>query len=295
MVSNRINRFGDWTNYKDLFQSGKLGSSRPFFEGENVRERMNLVRNSIVFIRHNWNQYDKLMNDLGSLLEENCLSFDNDEDNAELAKRLSKLINSRRNWIDRLLPDEKVADDYDAIRLYTSEKGYEQIYSFMNLVFRSELPTEFERLIISVVFLVELINIDLFNYSYNAPTSIKDFNGVVYRGMYLAEDQIQSFSKICQQPLSERYISIPLGFSSTSLNRSQADFFMSEGLKKFPSRFPLLWKIHIISLDEKLLGIYQSLFPTSVVSSICAVPISELSDFPHEEEVLLRGPFFSSY
>ncbi|MTJ32487.1 hypothetical protein FJR37_23490 [Aphanizomenon sp. UHCC 0183] len=45
-------------------------------------------------------------------------------------------------------------------------------------------------------------------------------------------------------------------------------------------------------MDEKLLGIYQSLFPTSVVSSICAVPISELSDFPHEEEVLLRGPFF---
>ena len=78
MLSSRIDRYGDWKNYKDLFQSGKLGSSRPFFEGDNVRERMNQVRKSIVNIRHNWNKFDEFMGDLRVLLEKNCLSSEHD-------------------------------------------------------------------------------------------------------------------------------------------------------------------------------------------------------------------------
>lgn len=289
MLSSRIDRYGDWKNYKDLFQSGKLGSSRPFFEGDNVRERMNQVRKSIVNIRHNWNKFDEFMGDLRVLLEKNCLSSEHDP---ELTERLSRLFGNRRNWIDRLLPDERVADNYDAVRLYTSAKGYEKIYSFMNLVFRSELSADFEHIVNSVVFLVELINIDLYNYRYNPHTEIQDFNGVVYRGMCLTDSEIQAFSRVCQQPLSERYIAIPLGFHSASLNRLQAESFMERGLKEDSLRIPLLWKIHVISLDDNLLGVYRNLFPTSIVSSICAVPVSGLSDFPYEEEVLLRGPFF---
>jgi hypothetical protein len=54
----------------------------------------------------------------------------------------------------------------------------------------------------------------------------------------------------------------------------------------------LLWRIHVVGLEPHLLNSYQSRFPKSVVSTICAVPVSKLSDFPHEREVLLRGPFF---
>ena len=51
-------------------------------------------------------------------------------------------------------------------------------------------------------------------------------------------------------------------------------------------------EIHVISLEDGILEVYHEMFPTSVVSTICAVPISKLSFYPHEEEVLLRGPFF---
>jgi hypothetical protein len=45
-------------------------------------------------------------------------------------------------------------------------------------------------------------------------------------------------------------------------------------------------------VDPKLLKLYQGRFPNSVVTSICAVPIKQLSDYPDDNEVLLRGPFF---
>jgi len=298
----RARRFGDWENYKDLFQSGKqVENTRPFFEGENVRERMNCIRKSIDYIRSHWDRYDEFVRDLHSLLKGENSDF-GDGISSALKTRLSRLFSVRKEWNDRPTTESKVTlcrqkrstsedeHEYDVVHLYTAEKTYQQIFSFLNRVFRSELSEDSERVLNSVVFLVELLNIDLYNYTRSL--RLKGFEGVVYRGMGISSDDFQAFSRICQQPISERYISIPLGMISASQNMLPAKQFIEDGLKKDPSRVPLLWKIHVINLEDRLLQVYQTMFPTSVVSSICAVPISSLSYYPHEEEVLLRGPFF---
>ena len=301
--SCRTRRFGDWENCKDLFQSGKqVGNTRPFFEGENVRERMNRIRKSIDYIRSHWDRYDDFVRDLYTLLRGENSDF-GDGMSSSLKARLSRMFSVRKEWNDRPTKESKVVvklskerstseaeHEYDVVHLYTAEKTYQQIFSFLNRVFRSELSEDSERVLNSVVFLVELLNIDLYNYT--SCLGLKGFEGVVYRGMGISSDDFHAFSRICQQPISERYISIPLGMISASQKMLPARQFIANGLKKDPSRIPLLWKIHVISLEDRLLQVYQTMFPTSVVSSICAVPISRLSYYPHEEEVLLRGPFF---
>lgn len=290
--SSRAGRFGDWDSGRELFQSGKLGNTRPFFEGANVRERMNLIRKSIRYIRHNWGRYDEFLQDLKGLLKEENSNF-GDNMASSLSARLKRLFSVEKKWNDRISATEKTVakgDEYDAVYLYTAETTYQQIFSFLNRVFRSELSGNSERLLTSVVFLVELMNIDLYNYVRRA--GLEDFEGVVYRGMGITKDDFHAFSTICDQPLSERYISVPLGMISTSQKPLPARQFISQRLKEDPTKIPLMWKIHVISLEEKLLQVYHKMFPTSVVSSICAVPISTLSCYPQEEEVLLRGPFF---
>ena len=291
---NRAGRFGDWDNCREHFQSGKLGNTRPFFEGALVRERMNLIRSSIRYIRHNWDRYDEFLRDLQSLLKEENSNF-GDNIAPPLNVRLKRLFSVQKRWNDRISTShtEKTAlkgDDFDTVYLYTAEATYQQIFSFLNRVFRSELSGNSERLLTSVVFLVELINIDLYNYVRRA--GVEDFEGVVYRGMGITREDFHAFSTICEQPLSERYISVPLGMISASQKPHPAKQFISQRLKEDPTKIPLMWKIHVISLEEKLLQVYHKMFPTSVVSSICAVPISNLSCYPQEEEVLLRGPFF---
>jgi hypothetical protein len=54
---------------------------------------------------------------------------------------------------------------------------------------------------------------------------------------------------------------------------------------------PVLWRIHAVGLDCAHLEIYHARFPSSIVTTPCAVPIAAFSEHPHEEEVLLRGPF----
>ena len=50
--------------------------------------------------------------------------------------------------------------------------------------------------------------------------------------------------------------------------------------------------MNVSNIDRDFLDFYHSFYPDSVVSSICAVPIENLSVFKDEEEVLLRGAFF---
>jgi hypothetical protein len=59
-----------------------------------------------------------------------------------------------------------------------------------------------------------------------------------------------------------------------------------------PTKLPFLWRIHVANIDPDLLRIYNERFPSSVVTTLCAVPISEMSRFSQEQEVVLRGPFF---
>ena len=54
---------------------------------------------------------------------------------------------------------------------------------------------------------------------------------------------------------------------------------------------PLFMAINVIGLKPEYLDHYTKRFPTSVLSTICAVDIHKLSFYPEEREVLLRGPF----
>jgi hypothetical protein len=287
-VNSRKTRFGGWNELEALSQSGRIGQLRPFFAGPNVGSRMTKVRKSIQYIRHNWDQYPEFMSTLRLLMVEHDLEGNHDDD---LSRRASALFASRKDWIDSPNLERESTTDYDAVRLYTSDQGYRRIFSVVNSIFRSEVTTDFERTVVGAVFLVELLNIDLYNYCWSYPNA-KDFEGVVYRGMCISQRDFHAFSQVCQQPISERYISIPLGLVSTSTETTEAEFFLASRLMEDSSQVPLLWRIHVIGLEPQLLSIYHDRFPTSVVSTICSVPVSELSDFPEEREVLLRGPFF---
>ena len=82
---------------------------------------------------------------------------------------------------------------------------------------------------------------------------------------------------------------MPLAFISTSTNQGRIQQFLD---KTETGKFRLHWKIYVHELEPKLLGQYQRKYPNSVVSTVCAMPISYASEYPDEQEILLRGPLF---
>jgi hypothetical protein len=64
----RLSRFGDWAELSALCQSGTSPGGRPYFTGENVYNRMGLIRQAINDIRTGWDQYPSLMQDLREYL-----------------------------------------------------------------------------------------------------------------------------------------------------------------------------------------------------------------------------------
>ena len=90
---------------------------------------------------------------------------------------------------------------------------------------------------------------------------------------------------------AKRNYSIPLGLVSTA-----ADGDATRHLAKLPSQdeaemVRVRQAIHVHGIDPALLAALQRLYPDSVVTSICAMPVARMSPFG-EQEVLLRGPFF---
>ena len=85
------------------------------------------------------------------------------------------------------------------------------------------------------------------------------------------------------------------GLFSSSSNIKVAKKFIRQQLKQQKSNNvlmkPLLLKIHVIGLKQSYIDHYRSIFPNSVLTTICAVDIQELSRHQGEREVLLRGPF----
>jgi hypothetical protein len=205
-----------------------------------------------------------------------------------LHARVERLLKSRRDWIERA--SVSPASDYDAIRLYTSKSGYDRIFSVVNRVFRSDHSDDLDGAITNAVFLVELLNIDLHNYCKRVPAA-HDFQGTVHRGICVTEAQLERFASLMNGPITERYISIPLGLVSASRTPAVPRTFVGGMLARNPSLRPLMWKVHVVGIRDELMELYRQSF-SSIVSTICAVPVAELSDFRAEEEVLLRGPFF---
>lgn len=248
---------------------------------------MNDIRKSITYIREHWNKYSEfkqeLKQELKKIFEEKPFL------DGTIQQSFNAMFEVDRKWA---VSNSEIRDNnFDVIRLYTSDEGYEKIFSQVNKVFRDDSAVHSDTFIRSMVFLIELLNIDLFNYCISQP-KVSNFKGKVYRGMVLPEEDIEAFKNLKTKSISERYISVPLGILSSSKKREFAEEFINDQLKMNNSVRPLISIIHVIELKPTLLDSYRKKFPTSVVSTICAVDIHDISFFGEENEVLLRGPFF---
>lgn len=285
--SDGIGRFGDWAAFAPLLSPGPVRDTFSLLNADGLNDRMNDIRRSIEAVRRDWGaQYARRFDEVRAVLETEGAAIG---DGSELGRQIADLLREPRDFTDRATPE--APRNYDVVRLYTSEVGYNAIFSVINRVFRSKGDARFMTAANASAFLVELLNIDLYNY-WSYSLGRKAFSDVVYRGMCVSKPDLASvYAGLMRGSVKARSIGVPLGMVSTSINPEVPLLFIRRELEKRPELVPLLWKIHTVDLGEELIRRYQARFD-SVVSSICAVPICRISEFPGEEEVLLRGPFF---
>jgi hypothetical protein len=280
--SNLLERFGETDSFRNFMISGHDGEQKAFFSGEDVRDRMNMMRRSINEIRGSWERYPVFMQGLRELMSDGSAEAPDAGDREAVVDyhdRLTALLGSRKVW-------GEPTGDYEAIRLYTSNIGYNEIFAHTNATFRSGNP----RGVLSATFMTELLNIDLFNYR-QVNSAADNFEGVVYRGMSMSDESLAKLYELIGGNISGRYVSIPLITMSASRDVSVALEFAAHSADREAPHL-IVWEIHVHSLAADLLRLYRAKYPNSVVTSLCAVPIHGLSDIPVESEVLLRGPFF---
>ena len=200
-------RFSRYIDTEQFFKSMTLNDLRPFYNGTTLNERMAEIRKSIYYIRNNWGDFETLLQSLKEFIEKDeGMEFVEPESKASL----DRLLVAKRDW----LSDEEVAAPetltYDAIRVYTSSEGYRRMYKFSNNIFRQADSVDIIQMIRNVTFMVELINIDLYNYCTKNP-ELQNFEGKVYRGMLVPDADIAAFKSLRNEPLNRRNIAVPLG------------------------------------------------------------------------------------
>lgn len=180
-------------------------------------------------------------------------------------------------------------EDFAALEMYTTNDGYKKVFGYINQLFRKHDVNETE--IYGAVALVELLTIDLYNFRLAniGCSKLYNFQDIVHRGLSVGHDVLETFQDLMKQPLQNRNFSVPLAFVSTSTNKERIQEFLNKSEK---GKFRMHWKIHVHGLEPNLLAQYHAKHPQSVVTTICAMPISHVSEFANEQEVLLRGPFF---
>jgi hypothetical protein len=262
-----------------------LGTASAYAGAESTR-RMNWVRQAIYDVRTAWNDPARY-----KLVKEQAReALGMDQYPPVVRSQVERLLTSFHNYadIDRGPVDGTGGEDWTALELYCSEDGYDCLYSTIYTALRTE-EVDPKTLLMAVV-LVEYLTIELYNLRLQniGDARYANFQGICYRGMGVTAKTVADFQKIAGNPnLSQRHFSIPLGFMSTSTEYEQMIRF-SERIK---SEHKMYWTVHVHGLDPKLLRWYKRKYQNSVVTSICAMPVSRISEF-NEKEVLLRGPFF---
>lgn len=202
----RHDRFVETDDHPEFLQSREYKNLKPYYNGSVLDDRNAEMRKSIYYIRQHWDEYDSFIESLKRLfLQEETVTF-NDKTTEE---DMEKLFAKQRNW----MTEESVKDvdlSYEAIRLYTSNEGYKRIYTLCNHVFRDEHCLVSVEEIRTVVFLIELINIDLYNYCLKHPEK-RNFQGTAYRGMVLDGTDFEQFKRLRDAPINKRNIAVPLG------------------------------------------------------------------------------------
>jgi len=206
----------------------------------------------------------------------------------------ARLLEGFRDYgdLDMGRPQKPPVEQFDAIELYTAEKSFDHLYSIITKALRNEEPSGVELEVVAA--LVELLTIDLYNLrlSQIGHPMYENFEGVTFRGLSVTQEELKEYRAILARPeLAKRNFSVPLGLLSSSTDKKIMEEFSksSHNDEKRPIRLHLT--IHIHGVDPALLREYRALYPDSVVTSICAMPVGHIS--PHgEKEILLRGPFF---
>lgn len=250
-----------------------------FFKGVQVDYRMDWVRNSIHYVRENWNDsawHEKM---LDKIYEEFHISID-------------RSILQQKNWLDEENVSEINKTSFDLLRYYTTDAGYEKLKN-MNEAFRDK-ELDFDKCNVAT-YLVELMNIELYNFIKMYPEN-SNFEGTIYRGFLpTTPEAYDVFERDLKEketcPISERQIAIPLEFMSASLNVNRALFYSTKD-KSSINQTPIMLEIKVRNLDKSLVEKYHSFYPDSPVTSLCAVPIGGISAKHEDEEVLWRGAFF---
>ena len=278
-------RLTDWT---PLDLKGK-----PMYAGHDETKRMAEVRKRITEVRAKWNDPDQCE----KLVEVVKTAVSADKRSRELRADLDLLLYRGRYWADQqrantIKPsalEHKRATDLHALQLYTTNHGYKQLFGHINQVFRVEDVSNDE--LVGAVALVELLTIDLYNWRLANIGSAKycNFQGIVHRGLSVGPDVLRAFQELLQRPLAERNFSVPLTFVSTSVSQDNIQEFLNKTEK---GKVRLHWKIHVHELDPDLMLQYRKRYPDSIVTSLCAMPISSVSEYANEQEILLRGPAF---
>ena len=115
--------------------------------------------------------------------------------------------------------------------------------------------------------------------------------------MMLDENTISNLLNITNLQIQSQKFVVPLSFMSCSKSQDVAKLFLeNQEHRPYEERIrdfcPVLFKIHVTSLDKTFLDLYKSYYPDSVVSSICTVDIENISKYSEKQKVLLRGAFF---
>ncbi|KAI0454233.1 hypothetical protein F5B21DRAFT_514831 [Xylaria acuta] len=265
-------------------------SLRTAYGGDHETLRMKAIRPYIEKIRRAWMSNEGYR----TLMGNTRVYFRKLDVPDEVKDSFSKLLEGFRDYgdLDMSRPQKPFVEQFDAIELYTAEKSFDHLYSLITKTLRNEEPNEVELQVVAT--LVELLTIDLYNLrlSQIGHPMYANFEGVTFRGLSITLEELKEYRAILARPeLAKRNFSVPLGLLSSSTDEKVMEEFSksTHNDEKRPIRLHLT--IHIHSVDPALLKEYRVLYPDSIVTSICAMPIGHIS--PHgEKEILLRGPFF---
>lgn len=249
------------------------------FSGQVERERMSRLRSKIQEVRNAW-----LDNDTYAQLVEAVRRWCKPERlPEEVREPLERLLSGYRDYADVSISRPSNAhatrssEQYDALEMYCSIPGYDYLFKLVSDTLRTEFLT------------IDLYNLRL---SQLGDPRYGNFEGLTHRGMPVYQETVRFYEDIMRNPdLTMRSFAIPLALTSTSADpRVMEDF----ATKKSPGNERLVHmhlQVHTRGIDEGLLWAYRKRYPDSVVTSICAMPVANISP-EGEREILLRGAFF---
>lgn len=276
----RLSRYGDFRTMQGSALAPADSQFAGFFDGTVVDKRMDTMRSEIEYIRRNWAQYAKFSSELREYLIRKYEGKEQDE----FGKAVQAICGEERSWADQSV-------HYPSLRVYASTLGYNELFSISSKALRDESLITDSQAVRSNAFLTELLNIDLFRL-HETNERARNFSGIVYRGLVVNSEQLEQLRGLTNKDIRHRVLAIPLATISATRDIDVIwELFNLHNAGKSPRDLVVL-RIHVETLDAAFLQLYQTHFPNSVVTSLCAVPIDELSPYPAEGEVVLRGPWF---